>query len=106
MKFKEVCLPLSIRVRDLDQPFEGIYLGAVEGHHGLNYLFFSQDQKFKVYGTKALHEKMAEVEVGHAVRITRIEEHQTKSGGTFIEIRVEASEHPIEGFDVQAHLDR
>ncbi len=45
------------------------------------------------------------VEPGHAVRITRMEEHATKSGGTFIEIKVEVSEEPLEGFDVQSHLD-
>lgn len=106
MKFKEIRVPKAIRVRSMDEPFEGVYLGSAEGQHGLNYLFFSQDRKFTVYGSKSLHEKMASVEPGYAVRITRLEEHTTKSGGTFIEIKVEVSEEPLEGFDVQGHLDQ
>lgn len=105
MKFKEIRIPQAIRIRDMDEPFEGVYLASTQGHHGLNYLFFSQDRKFTVYGSKALHEKMQAVEPGHAVRITRLEEHATKSGGTFIEIKVEVSEEPLENFDVQARLD-
>lgn len=104
MKFKEIKIDKAIRVRDLeDSPFEGVYLGSVEGNHGLNYKFFSEDRRFVVYGTKALHEKMALVEPGFAVKITKIAEHDTKTGGTFIELKVEVSEEPVPNFDVEGY---
>ncbi len=104
IKFSEVKLEKALRVRDMDtDPFEGVYLGSIEGNHGLNYRFFSEDRNFVVYGTKALHEKMAQIQPGYAVRIAKIAEHDTKSGGTFIEIKVEVSDDPVPGFDVEGY---
>lgn len=95
----------SLRVQEFEaEPFEGVYLGTKEGPHGGNYLFFSEDCLVQVYGTKALHEKMAKVKPGFEVKITYLEEVQLKSGNKFHEIKVEHTESEVEGFDVDVDV--
>lgn len=94
MKFKEVATPIYINVRELETPFEGTYLGKVEGKHGSNYLFTHEDKAFVVYGVKSVHEKMSSVDLGHLVRIAKVAEHRNQAGGVFVEVRVEVAEAP------------
>lgn len=92
MKFKEVATPTYINVREFTEPFEGVYVGKVEGKHGSNYLFSRDGRQFVVYGIKSVHEKMSAVTSGLTVRITKIAEHQSINGGTFVEVLVEVGE--------------
>lgn len=92
MKFKEVATPTYISVREFTEPFEGVYVGKVEGKHGSNYLFSRDGRQFVVYGVKSVHEKMSAVTSGLTVRLTKIAEHRSLNGGTFVEVLVEVGE--------------
>lgn len=100
MKMTEVKEVQCLRVQSLEEPFEGVYLGPIQGKLGTNYRFFSESQEFVIYGTKVLHNKLAQVEAGHAVRITFLDDHTTKTGGKYFDVKVEVSEEPVEGFDL------
>lgn len=100
MKFNEIKKTKSLSVHGMTtNPFEGVYIGKVPGEYGDNYKFESNGQEFVVLSTKDLRQKMALVKPGYAVRITKIGESPTRTGGTYIEVRVEVGSQPAPGYE-------